>query len=284
MSTELVKSTEVGLQFSFFNNDHFATMQRVAKMFCNSELVPDMYKITPENPESKAMANCIVAIEMATRIGASPLMVMQNMIMIYGRPSWSSKFLIATVNTCGRFNALKYRFENLGKVGMVDIVEYKWDSNAKKKLPTAVKFDGSNIDNWQCICYTTAKGSEELLESTPVTIDLAIKEGWYNKAGSKWTTMTKQMLTYRSASFWTSAYAPELSMGMKTEDEINDIEEIPYIDIPNKVATEIKANANKETVGFSKVEEVKSDDPDKRAYRPPVNEPKAEPATESNPI
>ena len=96
--------------FNFFDPVQFDTMQRVCSLFANSELVPDMYKISDNNPKEKAIANCMIAIEMAQRIGASPLMIMQNMVIIYGRPSWSSKFLVATVNTCGRFNPLQYRF------------------------------------------------------------------------------------------------------------------------------------------------------------------------------
>ena len=114
----------VQVGFNFFDPVQFETMQRVCKMFASSELVPDMYKVTDKNPIEKAMANCMIAIEIAQRIGASPLMVMQNMVPIYGKPSWSSKFLVATVNTCGRFKPLKYRFTEKGMLGMVDYVEY----------------------------------------------------------------------------------------------------------------------------------------------------------------
>ena len=103
--------------FNFFDPTQFETMQRVCKMFANSELVPDMYKVSDKNPIDKATANCMIAISIAMRIGADPLMIMQNMTPIYGRPAWSSKFLIATVNTCGRFNPLQYRFTNLGRLG-----------------------------------------------------------------------------------------------------------------------------------------------------------------------
>lgn len=104
----VAQPTQVG--FNFFDPAQFDTMQRVCKLFASSELVPDMYKASDKNPMDKAMANCMIAIEIAQRIGASPLMVMQNMVPIYGKPSWSSKFLVATVNTCGRFNPLQYRF------------------------------------------------------------------------------------------------------------------------------------------------------------------------------
>ena len=251
--------------FNFFDPIQFETMQRVCKLFASSELVPDMYRavvkpfpancteesgkaIMAENRaiESKAMANCMIAIEMAQRIGASPLMIMQNMVIIYGRPSWSSKFLVATVNTCGRFEPLKYRITNLGKVGKVPYTDYVW-ANGKKSAVTK-EYDGMNIDNLQCIAYTCAKGSDEVLESAPIDIRLAIQEGWYTKAGSKWVTMTRQMLMYRAASFWTNAYAPELSMGMKTVEEVQDIIDVDYEDVTEKVEKEKANHANGKTL------------------------------------
>ena len=225
---EVVLKSDAPVKFDFFNPEHFQTMQRVCTMFAASELVPDMYRITPNNPKEKAIANCMIALEVSTRIGASPLMVMQNMYIVYGRPGWSSKFLIATVNTCGRFNSIKYKFKDLGKI----------------------KVGTTEIDNIECIAYTAEKGSDDILESTPVSIKMAIDEGWYEKKGSKWKTMPIKMLKYRAASFWTNEYAPEISMGMKTAEEIEDIEDIDFEDIPSRVKTEIKENANKSEIKF----------------------------------
>lgn len=235
--------TQVG--FNFFDSVQFDTMQRVCKLFASSELVPDMYKVSDKNPIEKAMANCMIAIEIAQRIGASPLMVMQNMVPIYGKPSWSSKFLVATVNTCGRFNPLQYRFTEKGMLGMVDYTDYVWDNASRSKRAVTKQFDGKKVMDIECVAYTTAKGSDKMLESSPVSIRLAIQEGWYTKNGSKWQTMTKQMLMYRAASFWTSAYAPELSMGMKTIEENQDIQDVDYQEIKDNPEEERKDNANK---------------------------------------
>lgn len=267
--------------FNFFDPVQFETMQRVCKLFSSSELVPDMYKTDltpnkegkPTNPENKAMANCMIAIEMSQRIGASPLMIMQNMVIIYGRPSWSSKFLVATVNTCGRFEPLKYRITNLGKVGKVSYTDYVWDG--KKKAPVTKEFDGTQIDNLQCVAYTTAKGSEDVLESSPIDIKLAIQEGWYLKPGSKWQTMTRQMLMYRAASFWTNAYAPELSMGMKTDDEIRDIIDVDYEDVSEKVEKTKASDANKATITIQEEKPAAQATTDKKPEDKPAAENKA---------
>lgn len=238
----------------FFNPSQFDTMQRACTMFSASELVPDCYRAEGKgNTPQKAVANCMIALDVASRIGASPLMVMQNLYIVYGRPSWSAKFLIATVNTCGRFEPLKFRFTNLGKVGKIGNLDY------------------SSVDNIECVAYTKAKGSDELLESSPISISLAIKEGWYTKNGSKWQTMPKQMLMYRAASWWTSVYAPELSMGMRTVEENEDIQDVEYEDVTHKLEREVEAETASVTLGFVDEEtgEIKQPEQSKEGYTAP---------------
>lgn len=273
MSTEITKSAQQQVAFNYFDSEQFAVMQRLCSMFASSELVPDIYKTSDKNPKEKAMANCMIAVETAQRIGASPLMVMQNLTIIHGRPSWSSKFLVATVNTCGRFTTLKYRISNLGKVGKIETIEYKWIDG--RKTTVAVPFDGSQIDNLQCIAFCTEKGSDEVLESTEVTIEMAIREGWYTKAGSKWPTMPVKMLKYRAASFWTNEYAPELSMGMKTVEESEDFEDIDYEDVSDRVEQILSKKANQST--FTMDADLPKDNKEK-------DKDETQPVKEENPI
>lgn len=256
LATTKQNNAATPVQFNFFDPEQFATMQRVAKMFAHSELVPDIYKIqvpqgadekTTAMAEMKAMSNCVIALEIASRIGASPLMVMQNLVIIYGRPSWSAKFLISTVNTCGRFEPLQFRFTEEGNLGMVDYVDYEYNPTTRRKDAVKKQFDGRNIMNLKCVAYTTKRGKEQVLESSPVTIEMAIKEGWFTKSGSKWQSMPRQMLMYRAASWWTSVYAPELSMGMRTVEEEQDIIDITdtAVDVTDQVAAEKAERANK---------------------------------------
>ena len=72
-------------------------------MFSSSSIVPERFQGQP--------ANCAIAVEMAQRLGASPLMVMQNLYVVYGTPAWAAKFLIATFNQCGRYTSVRYAFE-----------------------------------------------------------------------------------------------------------------------------------------------------------------------------
>jgi len=164
----------------------FELAQRAAKALAASTLVPQQFQGN--------LPNCLIALEMAQRIGASPLMVMQNLYIVHGRPGWSAKFLIASFNQCGRFSAL--RFDWVGSRGK---------------------------DDWGCRAWATEKATGERIEGPLITMALAKAEGWDSKSGSKWKTIPELMLTYRAAAWMVNTHAPEISMGLNTAEEIGDV-------------------------------------------------------------
>ena len=80
----------------FGTSDNFIMAMQMAKALAESTIVPQTYQKNP--------SNCLIAIEQAQRMRISPLMVMQNLYPIQGRPSWSSQFLIAQVNNSGKYD------------------------------------------------------------------------------------------------------------------------------------------------------------------------------------
>ena len=176
----------------FGSKNNFETAMRMARCLSASTLVPQQYQ--GEN----GMPNCLIALEMANRIGASPFMVMQNMYIVHGNPAWSSKFLIACVNMSGRF---------------ATPIQYEWTGT-------------EGTDEWGCRAYATDKAGN-IVKGSKVTIAMAKIEGWYNKNGSKWKTMPELMLQYRAGAFFQRAYAPEIAMGLMTAEEARDIAEQP---------------------------------------------------------
>ncbi len=185
---ELTGPRDTAVMPGFSNSAGWELAQRVARAFSSSTLVPEIYR----GPQG--MANCLIALEMANRMGASPLLVMQNLYVVHGNPSWSAKFLIATFNQNGRFSALRY----------------DW-----------------NETRTECRAWATEKASGDRLDGPLVTIEMAKAEGWSTKNGSKWKTMPELMLMYRAATFFVRTYAPELSMGLQTTDELEDITPAP---------------------------------------------------------
>ena len=173
----------------------FEAAQRMAQALCTSTMVPSDYR------GQQGLSNSLIALEIAARMGLSPLVVMQNMTPIHGKPSWSSSFLIATVNASGRFTPLRFVFDD-------------------KDNPSS--------------CYAVArdKATGEVLEGQTISIEMAKREGWwsrpdrYGKETSKWQSMTGQMLRYRAAAFWVKVYCPEISLGLMTQEEVADVQAV----------------------------------------------------------
>lgn len=229
----------------------FEANQRMGKTYANSTIVPNTYNVQgvygellkkerkSGNPvdanalwaqaQNTALANCAIAVDMAVRINADPMMVMQNLYIVNGRPAWSSSFLISTVNTCGQFERLKFRIFEDGMIGKIEVNETVWVGREKQTVKKS--FDGSKIKNLCCVAYTTTRGGKDILESSVISCRLAVQEGWWTKDGSKWPNMTEQMLRYRAAAFWVRTYAPELSMGFHTAEEEKDVINVPYTDM-----------------------------------------------------
>jgi hypothetical protein len=198
----------------------FELMQRAAKLLSISTLVPAHYRAFDEkkgrdNPS--ALANCVVALNMAQRMEADPLMIMQNLYVVEGRPSWSSQWIIAAINGCGRFSPLRFDLKDLGEKE-VEYTVVKWENRERVSSKHKAK-----IRNLQCIAWAVEKETGEKITSPAVSIEMAVQEGWYSKAGSKWQTMPEVMLRYRTASFFGKLYAPELLMGLQTVEEVHDI-------------------------------------------------------------
>ncbi|KVC45179.1 hypothetical protein [Burkholderia diffusa] len=213
----------------------FELMQRAANLLASSTLVPAAYRktiektnrygeVTESRENPNALANAVVALNMAQRMGADPLMVMQNLYIVEGRPSWSSQWIIAAVNGCGRFSPLRFDIRKLGRK-TVPYVTFEWSGPSGNRTRTE-KRQEVEIEDIECIAWALERGTDTRLESPPVSIELAVKEGWYTKNGSKWQTMPEVMLRYRSASFFGKLYAPELLMGLTTVEEAADIVDV----------------------------------------------------------
>ncbi len=212
---------------SLLTGQGFDQIQRVAKALSASTLVPVQYRAFVEKKEygkvvgheqnGAGLPNCIVALNMAQRMGADPLMVMQNLYVIEGRPSWSSQFIIASINSCGRFSPLRFDLSAPGKTEEISYSATFWKDGKKVTEQRKAK-----IQHRTCTAWVIEKESGERLDGPTVSMQMAIDEGWLTKNGSKWLTMPEIMLRYRAASLLGRLYAPELLMGLQTREEVED--------------------------------------------------------------
>lgn len=188
----MTQSTAITTQSSgsvFSGIKAFEEAQRIAKALASSTLIP------PQFQGQQGFANCLVALEIANRMRISPFLAMQHLHVIHGRPSWSSSFIIAMVNGCGRFSPLRFEITGEG-------------------------------DSLACYARATDLASEQELKGPTITMAMAKKEGWSTKAGSKWATMPELMISYRAAAFWGRLYASDLLLGLQTQEEVIDVQPV----------------------------------------------------------
>ncbi len=224
------------------------SVQRMAKALASSTLVPDSYR------GEANLGNCIIALELSQRIGASVMAVMQSMVPIHGKPTWSASFLIATVNSCGRFSPMRFRW--VGKEG---------------------------TDDWGCRAFAVEREGNLELVGALVTIAMAKAEGWYGKSGSKWKTMPEQMLQYRAAAFWCRAYAPEIALGMHTSEEIHDTQVAQQVVQPSVATTVTSSVVDVTPTPPEPKPRKKKVEPEAIAVAEPVPVPEPAPAPEPEP-
>ena len=228
------RSLPAETQIGFFTAGGLDLMQRAAHLLSNSTLVPKQYQSLwvkrdkygnqegqpTQNPN--AISNCVLALNMSQRLGADPLMIMQNLYIVEGRPGWSSQFITAAINACGKFSPLRFEIEDLGEKNF-EWSEKVWEQNPQNGRNFRKDVSkNARLRNMKCVAWAIEKATGERISSPPVSIEMAVLEGWYGKDGSKWKTMPEVMLRYRAASFFGKLYAPELLMGIQTAEEIHD--------------------------------------------------------------
>lgn len=172
--TQLAPHTDTGIISDF--RQYF----KMASELCKADIIPQAYK--------GKVADTAIAIDMANRMGVSPMMVMQSMFVVKGKPSWSGQ-------ACLSFIRAKFTDVKVIYVG------------------------AKGTDDRGCYVKATDKDGD-VLEGTTVTMAMAKAEGW--TSNSKWRNMPEQMLAYRAASFFARVHCPETLMGVQVEGEVED--------------------------------------------------------------
>lgn len=169
----------------------FELEHKKAEALCASAFFPQSLQTN-----GNGLANAVIIYELASRMQISPFEVAQSIFIIKGKPSFETKFLVARLNQSGKL---------------------------KGRLRTII-----NEAKTEAYCEAIEAETGEILRGTTITLDIAKKEGWLEKNGSKWQTMPELMLRYRAQSFFINEYFPEVKFGLKTTDEAEDIIEAKF--------------------------------------------------------
>lgn len=166
----------------------FELEQRKAKAFIATDFFPTHLR---KGNETANIGTAIIVLDLAQRMNIGALEVAQSIYIIHGKPSFETKFLVARLNSSGLL---------------------------KGRLQTIVSPDGNSAH-----CEAIDAQTGQLLKGTTITMEMARREGWLSKNGSKWQTMPELMMKYRAQSFFINEFFPEVKYGLKTSDEAEDI-------------------------------------------------------------
>lgn len=204
-NTEIIESTEMGENSA--SAMALANTQSVGLAWSDVSQMKFQYKMAnvlaqgnsvPERFKNKP-GDILIGMDIAIRAGQPLSMILNNMYSVYGQIGWSGQYAIMAINACKKFSPLKFVF---------------------------------SPDNNSCYAQATRLADGEVLKSEVISLELARKEGWLDKNGSKWKVYPQQMMRYRSASFFARAYCPEVLYGYQTQDEIQDT--YGYADLTEK--------------------------------------------------
>ena len=182
------QTTELATNSVWENKDAFNQILRAADMLSKTSIIPQSYQGKPQD--------CFVAIEMANRMGVSPMVVMQNMYVVKGKPSWAGQACTMLINSCGKFKDVKHIY------------------TGEKGKP-----------NRGCYVTATRISDGSQVDGVEVTMQMAQAEGW--TSNSKWRNMPELMLAYRASAFFARVYCPEAMMGVQTAEEVYDADSTP---------------------------------------------------------
>lgn len=187
-STELtvVEPKVVPQVASMWNNTKMFNMSyKMAGFLAQSDLIPPAYQ--------NKIGNCLIALDISSRLGLSPMAVMQNSQVVHGKFSWTGSACKAMIDGCGRF-----------------------------RKPTVYREVGQRGTNtWGFYLEGEDKFGETIIGPT-VTIQTAVDEGWYGR-NPKWKHLSEIMLKYRAAAFFMRTECAGLAMGFLTSEENEDI-------------------------------------------------------------
>lgn len=188
-NTEVVAVVEpkvVPQTASIWNNTKmFNHAYKLAGFLAQSDLIPQSYYNKP--------GNCLIAIDIANRMGVSPMVVMQNSQVVHGKFTWTGSACKAMIDGCVRF----------------------------RKPTRYVEVGNREDDTWGYYLEGETKDGK-IVKGVTVTVAMAKAEGWYGR-NPRWKNMTELMLKYRASAFFMRTECAGLAMGFLTSDEQEDI-------------------------------------------------------------
>lgn len=180
------------------SKDLRADLWKQAEVLSKSQLVPERWRGKP--------GDIFIMAVQARELGIEPVAATRLTYVVRGEPALKAEAVIGLVNRYAGM-ASEIMFEERGELMSNDY---------------AVR------------AYAISAKTGERLYGIWVGMDMVIAEKWGESKKWGWphnpkydTPFRAQMLRYKSAAFWARLYAPQVTMGMMIDQEIEDMPDEP---------------------------------------------------------
>lgn len=255
--TELAVAEDVAyrpvnlLQVSpFATREAFQLATDMAVQLSRSSIIPDVYRDQylhngewKTNPD--AQGNCFIAIELANRLKSSPMVVIQNMDVIYGRPGLRGTFIGGLIQSSEQFTEMEIVCTHAAEIAALEKVKKGLTDQLGEAVGDSVqtligKIDGirkdiakiRKADDYGYFFQARRVADGKLLVGPTIDWAMVRAEKWDTKKDSKWGSIPEQMFQYRATSFWSRLHASHITLGLHETTELEDALEGEFTRVP----------------------------------------------------
>jgi hypothetical protein len=210
-----------GNNSSIYNDTgKFEHLQRIAKLYSNSTMVPECYR--------NNASNCFIAIDLAMQFNIPIFQFMNGSDVLQlkngDRFALRGQTVIGIVNNSGRFSS-DLNFTYSGDVSKLEFT---------------------------CTAWAIDKRSER--KEFILSVGEAMKIG--SAANNpQWKSVPRLMITYRAATYFARVHCPEVLLGMQTTEEMQDMNVVQARVVSNNVTSQETQNLNNKYFSSIKKEE-----------------------------
>lgn len=197
-----------------FDSARFDHMQRIAKLMAQAPLMPDHLRLDRNKKplsDAQATANCVLVVNQSFRWGIDPFAAAPETYVVGGKLGFQGKLVAAVINS---------------RAGLV--------------RPLGVKYNSGKGDAFGAVIYGSRTGeipreAHSLLQRYAEQEDrvalnaldelgvlaVRITVGQAKTDNRMWVADPEQKLFYTGATKWARRHAPEIMLGVVTDDDLD---------------------------------------------------------------
>lgn len=214
---------------------------KYAEMLAKSQFVPTAFQSNQKNGDQTA--NVFFACQYGARLGLDPLLAVQNIAVVNGKPAVYGDLMLAICQASPQFEYCTETF---------DANVNEWTCKCKRKSSPSATVRTFSLNDAVLAHYITLGANGEIKKQK---WDYKTN-AWTDDKFSPWVTNPKRMLQMRARSFALRDTFADVLKGIACREEVVDI--VPEVDVVVAPKVEDKAVVNKSESIKNKIRKAKA--------------------------